>query len=317
MNILIIGAGPMADAYAKVLASLNINFEGICRSATKAEMFSEKHKARCSHGGLSKIFLSEGTFTHVIVAVSVESLVGVTRILLEAGIEDILIEKPAALFQSEIKGLTHICKNTTRNVFIAYNRRYLSSVQKLRSMAQQDGGLTSISFDFTEWADRIAALDHTTRVKERWALANSTHVIDLAFFLVGAPEHIACFKAGTLDWHNTASRFSGAGVSVSGVNFSYRADWDAPGRWSIVAYSKNIKYELCPLEKLRITKRNELLSEEVILDETLDISYKPGLYLQVQSFLGYGKKDDLCTLKEHQALFPYYLEIAGYDPAES
>ena len=72
-------------------------------------------------------------------------------------------------------------------------------------LVESDGGIKSLSFDFTEWADKISLLEKPQEVKDRWILSNSSHVLDLAFYLVGKPKEIFCFQGGSIDWHKSCT----------------------------------------------------------------------------------------------------------------
>ena len=91
------------------------------------------------------------------------------------------MEKPGALYLSELESLHELSANKNAKVFIAYNRRLYSSVFKLRKSVESDGGITSAVFEFTEWSHKIRLLKKAPGVKERLLLVNSTHVIDLVF----------------------------------------------------------------------------------------------------------------------------------------
>ena len=233
----------------------------------------------------------------------------VTKFFLNSGY-NILLEKPPYTLQ-RLK-LLALSREKNSKIFVAFNRRFYSSVEKLMELVESDGGIKSLSFDFTEWADKISLLEKPQEVKDRWILSNSSHVLDLAFYLVGKPKEIFCFQGGSIDWHKKAARFNGAGISEFDAPFSYRADWDSAGRWGITAYSKNFKFDLSPLEQLHLTKRNELTSNMIVLDSHFDQKFKPGLFKQVEVFLNSENTNKLCSLEEHKSLFVFYSKIAGY-----
>ena len=131
-------------------------------------------------------------------------------------------------------------ENANAKVFIAYNRRFYRAVSEAKRLIEGDGGVTSFNFEFTEWSHEIERLSKAPGVKEKWFLGNSTHVVDLAFFLGGKPSEISCYTQGGTDWHPTASLFSGAGVSEHGALFSYNANWESAGRWGVEVLTKKI-----------------------------------------------------------------------------
>lgn len=309
----LVGTGPMACEYVKVLQSLGTDFSVIGRSERSCSDFEERTGFKATAGGIDEViervdFVPETA----IVAVGVEQLYNVTKSLLQSGVKRILVEKPGALFKSELVELTELSKVKGGQVFIAYNRRFFASVEKCRELIRQDGGVTSFNFDFTEWSHIIQNHKKPDIVLRRWFLSNSTHVSDLAFYLGGKPKDISCFSGGTLTWHSSASIFSGAGVSISGAVFNYTANWESAGRWSIEVLTKENKYILRPMEKLTKVKRGTVSEVEVELDDHLDIEFKPGLYKQVKSFINGGENSPLCTIQEQLSLYDDYLKISGY-----
>lgn len=309
---LIIGAGAMAWEYAKILQYLGQSFEIVCRSNETKEKFLADYGIECIDGGVENNHDLLKNFSHAIIAVGVENLFFVTKLLLSKGIKNILVEKPACLYFNEIEELLTLQDFHSASVYIGYNRRFLGSVIELKKIAELDGGINSIHFDFTEWSDGIAPLVKGPEVKQRWVLSNSTHVIDLAFHLAGPPNKIISHNEGSLAWHPSACRFSGSGVTHDGTIFSYRADWDAPGRWGITAYTKNYKLDLIPLEQLQVTKRNSTTPETVTFNEPKHVDFKPGLHQQILDFMSDEPSSVLCTLYEHASSFKYYQYIGNY-----
>ena len=124
-----------------------------------------------------------------------------------AGCQSLLLEKPGALTHSELQLLQITAQEKGAKVWIAYNRRFYASVQKLRQLVAADGGITSAVFEFTEWSHRLKDLQKAPGVKEHWLLANSTHVIDLAFHLIGLPAEGQWqgWHGGSICWHPAAA----------------------------------------------------------------------------------------------------------------
>jgi len=311
-KVLLVGAGSMARSYFDVLQFLEIDFDIVCRTEASARYFEQERDFKPVIGGLAEYLESNTAPSHAIVAVGVESLASATLSLLSAGVKEILVEKPSSLYQEELNSLVMLAQREASSVYVAYNRRFYSSVERLSEIVSSDGGLRSISFDFTEWSDRIAPLEKGEGVKQRWLLSNSTHVIDLAFYLAGRPKELTAFSVGQLDWHQSSACFTGSGVTENGILFNYRADWDAPGRWGLKAYTKNYRLELSPLESLIVTERNSVSAIDVVLDDGIDRNFKPGLVKQVQAFLG-GNDAALCSIDEQLAHYPFYIQMAGYE----
>lgn len=299
-NIWLIGAGYMAVEYAKVLQGMNIPFKVVGRGIKSAMNFEKKTRVTVQTGGVNNFLeqTKELPFA-AIVAVSVEQLATAALLLLRKGVKRILVEKPAGLNLEELEKLNHETKKQKADIFVAYNRRFYASTLKAKEIINEDGGVTSFNFDFTEWSHIIKDLKKPNIVKKQWFLANSTHVVDLAFFLGGVPKEIKCYTTGGLSWHPSASIFCGAGVTEQGSLFSYHSNWEAPGRWGVEVLTKNHRLILRPLEDLYIQKIGSLISEKVIFDDSLDHKFKPGLYKQVENFINNPISSYLCRLNDH------------------
>jgi predicted dehydrogenase len=312
-NIWLIGAGQMAVEYQTVLNDLNVNFKVIGRGEKSAKEFTEKTSVAPFVGGL-KSFLSENPkqCTHAIVAVGVEKLAETTSQLLEYGIKNILVEKPAGLNKEEIGAVAKLAKEKKANVYVAYNRRFYASVLKAKKIITKDGGVISFNFEFTEWSHEIEKLEKAPGVKENWFLANSTHVVDLAFYLGGKPKEISSYVSGGLDWHPSASIFSGAGVSETGALFSYQANWESAGRWGVEMLTKEHRLIFRPMEKLQIQKRGSVKIDFVDdIDYALDEKYKPGLYLQTNNYFK-SYFDNMINIQQLATIIKVYYKMGNY-----
>jgi predicted dehydrogenase len=205
-----------------------------------------------------------------------------------------------------------LVKTKSAHVQIAYNRRFYASTLRALELIEEDGGVESMHFEFTEWGHEIRSLKKAEGVKDAWFLANSTHVVDLAFYLGGAPSEMNTYTAGALDWHPSSAVFAGAGRTNTGAVFSYQANWDAPGRWGLEVITSNYRLIFRPMESLQVMRKGSVKIEPVELDDRLDKEFKPGLYEQVRRFIG-GKHNGFCTIEDQGRLWSIYCRMAGYD----
>jgi predicted dehydrogenase len=308
----LIGAGYMAKEYAKVLKALGHKFIVVGRGRESAVDFEQALKIPVVTGGIEEYIRSSKIVPeHAIVTVDAQYLYDATRKLLDCGVRNLLVEKPGALVTNDVEKLEKVAEQRKSNVYIAYNRRFYSSVLKAEEMIREDGGCLSFIFEFTEWSHIVKDLKKSEAEKRRWFVANSTHVVDLAFYLGGKPKEIRCFTSGGLEWHPSASIFAGAGTADTGALFSYHANWAAPGRWSVELMTAKHRLILRPLEELQIQKPGSMSFEKVELDDRLDKQYKPGLFKQTESFLthNYG---GLKPLQEQVKDLKLYYKMAGY-----
>jgi predicted dehydrogenase len=316
MSLWLVGAGTMAQEYAKVLNGLGQDFEVIGRNAVSVATFEMATGHGVRQGGLSDALAMMPAPDAAIVAVGVEHLASVAAELVEAGTRRVLIEKPGGVSTEEIRSLKEIALRKKADVLVAYNRRFYASTAAARKLIEEDSGATSCIFEFTEWSHVIAPLKKGPGVKDAWFLANSTHVVDMAFHLCGFPKDWRAWQGGSLDWHTAASRFCGAGVTERGVFFSYHADWEAPGRWSVEVLTRKRRFVFRPMEQLQVTRIGSVSVENVEINDSLDKLYKPGLFEQTKAFL--ARDNDLfCMIDEQLENCAIYNKMAGYDKLPS
>lgn len=309
----LVGAGSMAVDYAKVLKALDVSTLVIGRGDSSALAFSERAGFAVQRGGLDTFLARAPRLPEAaIVAVGVEGLAEITQRLLDYGVRRILVEKPGALRHQELREVAAKAEARSAEVLIAYNRRMYASTLHAQRLIAEDGGMQSMHFEFTEWGHVVEGLQKADGVKSAWLLGNSTHVIDLAFYLGGTPVDMHCYTSGTLNWHPSSAVFAGAGLTDCGVLFSYQANWGAPGRWSVEVLSANYRLIFRPMESLQIVKKGSVAVESVALNDQRDKEFKPGLYEQVTRFL-WGGARGLCTVEEQLAHWPLYKRIAGYE----
>lgn len=296
-NIWIIGAGTIAQEYAKVLTALGYSFQMIGRGEEKARQVEETLGYKVIRGGLDSYIESTPEVPEAaIVATNLGSLAPNTIALLKFGVKRILCEKPGFLYPEECEKVAALAKENNADVYLAYNRRFFSSVLKAQEIIAEDGGVTSFSFEFTEWGHVIAKYNKPQGELQNWLYANSSHVIDLAFFLGGVPIKMDCYTAGELSWHKPAA-FSGAGVTKSGALFSYQANWAAPGRWGVEVLTSQHRLYLRPMEILQIQNLGSVAINPVEIDDHLDKEFKPGFYLETKSFMEM-ETASLCSIEE-------------------
>lgn len=296
-NIWIIGAGGIAIEYTKVLNALNKEFITIGRGHNRAVAYYEATGIKPIEGGLDAFIETRPEIPeNAFIAVNVEYLAATTISLMKYGVKNIFCEKPGFNEPSELDEVVRVAKETGASVYYAYNRRFFASVLEAERIIKEDGGMTSMNFEFTEWGHVIEGTDHPKEVKKNWMTANSSHVIDLAFFLGGEPEKMTCYTSGELSWHKP-SCFVGAGVTTKGVLFNYQANWEAPGRWAVEIQTSLHRIYLKPMEQLQLQDKGSVKVYPVEINDHLDKDFKPGFYLETEAFLD-GNYTRLCSLEQ-------------------
>lgn len=312
--ILLAGAGPMAAAHAGVLKALGHDCIAVCRGADSAERFTTETGITAYPGGVASWFAQhvDSQVDAAVVAVTLTELAPVTRALIDAGVKRILVEKPAALTLPELGDLEWAARSGGAAVYLAYNRRFYAATEAARQAIVEDGGVSSFFFDFTEISSRTNTLGRGPEILNNWFLANSSHIVDLAFHLGGAPSAIDARVQGALDWHPAGATFAGSGATRTGALFSYLADWAAPGRWGLEFRTARRRLILQPVETLKVQHLDSFAIEGIPLDD-LDTRFKPGLYRQMQAFLS-DRPDEtaLQSLRAHvRAVREDFLPLIG------
>lgn len=295
--IWIVGAGGIAIEYAKILKSLGRDFIVIGRGETSAVKFKEATGIEPILGGLENYLKTTPELPEKAINCVRASDLGKTNICLSNyGVKCILSEKPGCL-PEEVEAVRNAVAKNGTTIYIAYNRRFYASVFAAEKIIKEDGGLLSFNFEFTEWAHVIEASSTIPEIeKNNLFITNSTHVVDLAFFLGGEPKEMTCYQNGSVGWH-TPSNFAGSGISDKGVLFSYNANWNAPGRWAVELLTAKHRIYLKPMEQLQLQDKGSVKVYPVEIDDHLDKEFKPGFYLETKAFIE-GNDSRFCTIEE-------------------
>jgi len=235
---------------------------------------------------------------YAIVSTPVDALSPNTKSLISAGIKKVLVEKPAGLTPEEPQDLAEFATANNANVYVAYNRRFYASVMAAKRLIEADGGPTSLRMEFSEFAFRIKDVPTAAHIKSQWLYANSTHVLDMGFFLAGYPTSISGMEAGGSDWHPAGSQFVGHGRLEKGGLFSYQADWEAAPRWMVEVMTPKRTLMFNELEKLNERSPEGFAITPIELEDDLDTRFKPGLHAQTKAFLD-SDNSDLATIASH------------------
>lgn len=298
-KVVLFGPGKMGFDYFKVLKELNVDLKNVVgKSKSSNELFHDRTSFKpimgCFEGWLEK---GDKDVDYAVVAVSEEALSETAINLMNSGIKKILLEKPAGLNVEEIRKVNKRAEETGTTIVVGYNRRMYSSVLKGQKIIEEDGGVLSFNFEFTEWREHLEAVNDIAR--KHWFLINSCHVLDMAFFLGGVPEEFASYTNGGCKLHPNAGVYSGAGRTVNGALFSYQANWLSPGRWGAEFMTANHRLIYRPLEKLQIQKHGSVAIDYIDIDDEIDQKFKPGLFLEVKHFLEDSLHPNMITISEH------------------
>ena len=284
----------MSDEYLKCLSAFkNIEIAGIySRTKKKSEILALKYKIPYIAKNIKELYnhtLSDG----VITAVSVESLIKLYKEIFKFPWA-CLIEKPIGVNYKQNLQIIKKAKNLNKfNCYVALNRRYFGSTNKLKEIIAKDKSQRLIVVNDQQFTKKPSIIKkHPKIVLENMMYANSVHLLD--YFKIFGRGKIIKLNKEILKINNkkivTAKIFFNSGDI--GIYFSA---WEFNWPWSVcISNDKNI-YELKPLEILNhkkiMTNKNVTYS-----NFKLDKLYKPGLYNQTKDFIhAINKGENLLT----------------------
>jgi predicted dehydrogenase len=303
MKIILIGTGPHSVEYLNVLKTKNLDVVVLGNKKESCLNFENKTGIKAFPDGINYFLDNIHLFKDVnyaIVSVSQHVLCDITLKIMKY-IKNILIEKPAGVNSSEIYKLYKNSIDTSCNLYVGYNRRFYSSVLKLKELLKEEK-ILSATFDFSERTHILNnELENYHNITlNNWVMSNSSHILDLIFYLIGEPKNIntEIYGYNNIDWHKQGSIFQGNGITDKNIPFSYHSNWLSPGGWGIEINTNNNKYILKPLEILKFKTKYSDIEEYQNINYDLDNNYKPGLMLQVGNFLD-KKFENLLSIKDH------------------
>jgi predicted dehydrogenase len=321
-RILLVGPGGMGVEYARTLLHLGVAPEQVTvvgRRLDATAAFVARFPGMAARAGGFEALDGTAAAPAVeaaIIAVPPAGLAAAARAVMNAGVRRILLEKPGALSATVMAELAGEAERRGVDLFLAYNRRFLPSVRRVREMIAEDGGVLAAAFDFSELEGRILE-DPTVAswgpaVLDRWGVINPSHVIDLFVHLAGFPADWIHHRAGSLPWHPAGALFWGAGITERAIPFVYLSTWNAAGRWGVEVTTPRHKIILRPLEAPMIQERSGFAQSPLTsVDEPGDL--KPGFPGLIQAFLDGGPEARfLCTAGHAASLLKLIETMFGY-----
>lgn len=311
-SILIIGSGNIAEQYCIALSNMKINDVTILsQNPNNATSLAKKFNFHSMGGGYENNLSNLKFFDLVIISLPIHLLLPAAKYALESGQTNILVEKPGSLYRNELLELDSFITN--QNIRIAYNRLVYPNFHLLKKLIDDDGGILSCNFSFTEWIHTINFKNNNSDTYDRWGISNSLHVISLVTELIGFPKKLNPIQSGKLDWHNSGSIFVGSGISEQNIPFSYHSNWESGGRWGIEIFTEKNVYRLTPLEDLFVCPKGSVDWKKIPFELSFP-SVKLGLSEEIALMLDHDmeKNIPLVSLKKAAKLNKFAEQIFNY-----
>lgn len=298
-KVLIIGSGPIGQEYFKIFESLKSDVRLLSRSFGNKNINISEDKVIKGDVFQQKVDLIN-KFDYVVIAVQPRFSLDILLYLLKNTKSKILIEKPVGLSSLDFKKIN--CEEFDERVYVAFNRRWFNSIKNLKKELEDKETLT-VNIEFTEHNNRMKG---SVEELERWAIANSIHVIDMGLFLFGVPK-ISFLK----NENNSGVQIIEARAEHKKITFYFKAYWGGAGNWNISILTNKANYVLNPIENLN--KQNiESFKKEVINSSSTKNDYKPGFFEQSKSFLE-SKRGDFANYNYYKNLINLIEKLMNYD----
>ena len=308
-HVIIVGTGYMALEYAKCLGYLNVPVYVLGRRELYRARF-EKQGVRYVCGTVlsnSELFAAAQI---VIVCCSIESNLSV---LVDVGLVSsarIYLEKPGFLCSESWRDATDLLRQ--HDLWVVFNRRFFRLSEIFRQgIGDNPGGKL-----FVDISDDIRSIESTTKgtlVQQRWVVANSIHVIDLADWLTGGFDLLRASVKGGLACHPSGHIFNGEGLSDGSVSVHVMGEFSDRGRWKIAYETDQICFTLKPLEKLEI--RDAVTGQSQVVVESEVDGLKPGLLEACRSMLSGHEDKRFCELNNLGRVISACEMVGGYTKA--
>jgi hypothetical protein len=295
----IIGCGSIARFHADVLKHL-----GYTIVAASDIVYTDKIKEFCKTYSIKEFAghwdqLTKMKLDALWVTASWNSIDEMLLPLLATGIP-IFFEKPVALSSKKIISAIEAYPDSLANTQIGYNRRFYDFIPEIKALIST----LDISAIELQIPESVSGLNNDN-LKKVLFLQNSSHVIDLLFYLLGEKdltvENIKRFQ----DHNGLPLGYSGLLLSESGIPIHLVAPWNSPCNFGIRFHSPGQLVELLPIETARIYEGFEIIEptqqnpirryKPKILKEFFinknSAQFKPGFLNQAINFI------DTCILK--------------------
>lgn len=278
----IIGAGQMAREHAKAFTNIDgVSLLGVAiRSKSSLKDFAKEFKVSQVCENIKELYETTRADL-VVVAVNVEQT---AKVLLDCARYPwtILVEKPIGINLAESLKLRDQLGESTRRIFVAFNRRHYSTFLKINQIIGDDPDqrIIKVIDQEDQFAALLAGIDKLT--VDNWMFANSIHLIDLLKqFARGKVIEIEK-KSNWISMSNMKHivhiKFESGDVGI------YECQWNDVGPWSVSVEVGKARLLLKPLEKLlQISESGEVT--DISPNSEWDLNFKPGFRRQAEMMI--------------------------------
>ncbi len=293
IKLALIGCGNIAHFHIKAFKKLGINFSHCASSLNSKKVFdfAKKHSIKNIWNNPLELAKASHLWDGLILSSKTEAIPEILEILIKQK-KPILVEKPVDIGTKYLKKFKNSCSHLIQ---VAYNRRFYSTVEKLKNHIESSKSKLLIKATIPEKVNK----SKNKFIKFRHIFENSSHIIDLLFFLFKKMKIVSIQKvalnsydSGRVIMFTTQKKHTGVLMINS----------NSPDNFSIEVDDGKIKVVLRPIENIKIfqgLKRKEptpsyplrryrpqlIKSKNVFNSDKLNKKIKPGFYGQSISFI--------------------------------
>lgn len=303
-SVAIIGAGPIAEEYIKILSrNSSVKILGVVgKTSSNSKKLSTKYNIKY-HGNNIK-YLLDLKPNIVIVAVNILNTINVIKQLSKySGI--LLIEKPLGVNHEETKKILKILNFNKQNSFVALNRRFYDNILFMKKILSKDNSNKIITITDQENTIRAKKIGHKNIVLKNWMYANSIHLLDLLiYFGNGEISKIRTLKRKIRKEFIVISElyFKNNNIAI------YKSIWNRPGPWSIEISSSKYYFNCTPIENLEYKDIN---NKKKLYKNNSNSNFKPGFENMINTVLKFYKLKNK-NINKNNLMLNSLLNISDY-----
>ena len=279
LKVAFIGAGPTNREHLRAFQGLpGIELAGIhSRGLEKARALAAEFSLPFVAASVAELY--DKTRADLVVMAVPELSIGPVAEAILSHPWAALMEKPPGHTWQEALHIQQLASSQSRRVFVALNRRHLSSVTTALGDLDQRDEPRFIRVEDQQSLDVARQIGHPETVVQNWMYANSIHLIDtLRHFGRGPVSHVHIIRPWTPEK---------PGIVVAAIEFAsgdtglYEGIWNGPGPWTVTVNTPSRRWELRPLEQARHVSAGERKLVDVPVSP-LDQEFKPGFRRQAE-----------------------------------
>jgi predicted dehydrogenase len=282
IEIGLVGAGPIAIEYTKILKKFNkqVNLSCVITRSKKNYLNIKKIFPKIKKVDRIEELYRKYKPKIVIVATNELVILNIYKKILKFNWV-VLFEKPLGLNYFEAKKIiSKIPNRIIKKTFIAYNRRNYESVLKLKKIVQNKKKPISLIVNDQQSPEGLKLLGYHKKIIKNLHYVNSIHLIDLILYICRGK--IISLKRIFKNKNFVFCKI----IFSSGDYVFYFSKWDISGRMSISMNLEKKNILVKPIEKINGKDYVKISNKK----------FKPGFYNQVNNLIYYFKKKKIRNL---------------------